>query len=77
MRTPTFRLDDDGRHVWWHHHCLYVGINDDGTVSGLLPLDAERGWQVQSLDPLTVTPSILCQTCGTHGFITAGKWMPA
>src|SRR4051794_20237369 len=26
-------------------------------------------WQVQSLDPLSITPSILCK-CGFHGFIT-------
>lgn len=24
----------------------------------------------------TVTPSILCPDCGTHGFITAGRWVP-
>lgn len=26
---------------------------------------------------LTVTPSLLCQSCGHHGFITNGRWVPA
>lgn len=33
-------------------------------------------WQVTSWEPLTMTPSLLCQ-CGDHGFITDGKWVPA
>jgi hypothetical protein len=24
--------------------------------------------------PVTVTPSILCDDCGTHGFVTDGVW---
>lgn len=35
-------------------------------------------WKVISLDPLTITPSVLCPDkfgCGgTHGFIVDGKW---
>ncbi len=34
-------------------------------------------WDVQSKDPLTLTPSILCRACGDHGFITNGKWVRA
>lgn len=34
-------------------------------------------WQLQSEDPLTITPSLLCGRCGDHGFITEGRWMPA
>jgi hypothetical protein len=33
-------------------------------------------WQVQSWDPLTISPSILC-SCGDHGFIRNGRWEPA
>lgn len=32
-------------------------------------------WQVQSEEPLTLKPSVLC-SCGWHGFITNGKWVP-
>ncbi len=34
-------------------------------------------WQVQSLDPLTVSPSVLCMRCGDHGFIRNGRWVKA
>jgi hypothetical protein len=34
-------------------------------------------WTVESIDPLTLSPSILCRTCGNHGFIQSGKWVPA
>lgn len=33
-------------------------------------------WELHSLAPLTVTPSILCG-CGAHGFITQGTWIAA
>lgn len=32
---------------------------------------------VHSIDPLTVTPSILCPDCGLHGFVTDGVWRAA
>ena len=32
-------------------------------------------WTVESLDPLTITPSIVC-TCGDHGWIRQGRWVP-
>jgi len=34
-------------------------------------------WKVESMNPLTLSPSILCRTCGNHGFIREGKWVPA
>jgi hypothetical protein len=33
-------------------------------------------WQVDSWDPLTISPSILCH-CGDHGFIRNGTWVRA
>lgn len=33
-------------------------------------------WQVESWEPLTVSPSLLC-SCGDHGFIREGKWVVA
>lgn len=35
------------------------------------------GWTVETEDPLTLSPSILCPECGHHGFIRAGRWVPA
>ena len=33
-------------------------------------------WQVLSWEPLTLSPSLLC-SCGNHGWILDGKWVPA
>lgn len=33
-------------------------------------------WTVESWDPLTLSPSLLCH-CGDHGFVRAGKWVTA
>lgn len=34
-------------------------------------------WEVQSFEPLTISPSLLCRACGDHGFIREGKWVKA
>lgn len=44
-----------------------------------LPVNHEDGhavWQLHSLDPLHIEPSVLC-SCGDHGFIRDGRWVPA
>jgi hypothetical protein len=38
--------------------------------------DAQARWQVDSWDPLTISPSVLC-ACGDHGFIREGRWVRA
>lgn len=40
-------------------------------------LQLQGGHSVLSMEPLTITPSILCGECGMHGFITEGKWVSA
>lgn len=57
----------------------------DGPVTRRVLSDPERRiWAVQSWDPLTISPSVLCRgrntdgtECGFHGFIRDGKWVPA
>jgi hypothetical protein len=50
---------------------------------GLIPFQQEEAppptWLVVNRDPahLTLIPSSLCRTCGHHGFVTDGKWVPA
>lgn len=34
-------------------------------------------WQVESLEPLTLWPSLACLGCGHHGWIRDGRWEPA
>jgi hypothetical protein len=36
-----------------------------------------EGWDLVTLEPLTLSPSLLCTLCGHHGFIREGKWVPA
>jgi hypothetical protein len=80
MTDPTFRMGEDGCHVWWMHDCMtYLGGDDPTTLTPhraktRLPIK-DNGWQVQQVEPLTVTPSILCGRCQTHGFITNGAWV--
>lgn len=41
--------------------------------------EAEPGkdvWEVESWVPLTLSPSILC-SCGDHGWVKEGRWIPA
>lgn len=37
--------------------------------------DRANVWQVESWDPLTISPSVQC-SCGDHGFIREGRWLP-
>jgi hypothetical protein len=38
-------------------------------------LQIGNGHTVVTRDPLTIVASILCSDCGTHGFVTAGRWV--
>jgi hypothetical protein len=33
-------------------------------------------WDVDAWEPLTIRPSVLC-SCGDHGFVSQGVWVPA
>jgi hypothetical protein len=74
MSAPTFHLDDDGKHVVWEHDCL-LSWGELERIPMRIPINAEHGWTVVSTDPITLTPSLLCTGCGTHGFITDGRWV--
>ena len=39
-------------------------------------VSAEGKWQVESWEPLTLSPSLLCG-CGDHGFVRNGTWVRA
>lgn len=34
-------------------------------------------WDLIQVEPLTLSPSLLCRLCGDHGFVREGKWVPA
>lgn len=46
------------------------------TSHGMSPVERPV-WQVATLEPLTLSPSISCKACGHHGYIRAGRWVPA
>jgi hypothetical protein len=69
------------RAVWWHRSAK----SETGWCAGGLawrnPAPERLGetalWTLHSREPLTLSPSLLCLTCGAHGFIRDGKWQPA
>ena len=78
MSEPTFRVDDDGIHVWFTHACKQLEGDD---LETMLPR-GPQGWTIQVLEPLTVAPSIHCNPGGDlgeciHGWIRDGKWVSA
>lgn len=64
MAEPTFQLDTEVGRVWFQ--CPSPCAND-GFLDNLR-------WTIVTTEPLTVTPSVHCLDCGTHGFITDGIW---
>jgi Family of unknown function (DUF6527) len=52
-----------------------------GYVRFRVPQNAEGqgrpSWVIEKEDPLTLSPSVLCTTCGHHGFIREGRWVSA
>lgn len=71
---------------------IIVGhVHEDGEIcEGAVLFDTpenhrgEEGrplWQVESLDPLTISPSILMSPdkggCGLHGWVREGRWVSA
>lgn len=47
-----------------------------GDVQRRIEPNRPNVWQVESWDPLTISPSVLC-SCGDHGFIRQGRWLDA
>lgn len=78
MRTPEVELDEDQAHFWWKHECIALPGQGDPSFDGweevMLP-KGSRGWEVSAVDGVvTVSPSILCSRCQTHGFWENGSW---
>lgn len=55
--------------------CRSFATLDQPVVQQLEP--GKPVWTVESWEPLTLSPSILCRACGHHGFIQDGRWVPA
>lgn len=63
-------LRDDDEECAWKGYCSgYVEFDIAANAE-----DIRDKWQVVSMDPLTLAPSLLCH-CGDHGFIQNGRWV--
>lgn len=75
----TVRADGGPRVGLIESHRSPDGRECGGSVTFDVP-EAEglRGprWTVHSMDPLHIEPSVLC-SCGHHGWIRGGAWVPA
>jgi hypothetical protein len=64
-------------------HRASDGSSCESGITLDIPIAREAGfadrslWQVESFDPPTFSPSLLCGRCGDHGFIREGRWVPA
>jgi hypothetical protein len=62
--------------LYWDHD-RPDGTHCEGSSHSYVPLHGPGAWRVESLEPLTLSPSLLCTQCKTHGFIREGKWVSA
>lgn len=75
----SFWVWAEHHHLYYRHDCPLYGdspmpIAFDVAENAHVP--AEAKWQVEILDPVTISPSLLCP-CGHHGFLRNGRWEPA
>lgn len=66
-----------GVHWRWVHLCDVYDDPDDGPTQKRIASYLSRGHKIVREDPLTVEGSLLCRSCGTHGFVRDGRWVPA
>jgi hypothetical protein len=73
VRARVRYFDGEIDALEYEHSCLGC-LREDA-----IPLQPtwSNGWNVQSLEPITLSPSLLCTRCKLHGFVREGKWVPA
>lgn len=59
------------------HECTNPHHADVGAWIPLSPTPTAHHWLIESLEPLTISPSVQFTDCGTHGWIRGGLWVPA
>ena len=66
-----------GAIVWHRQPAAPQGWCGGGVLFSTAPAGMTGGrWTVESWEPLTLSPSLLCH-CGDHGFIRDGQWVVA
>jgi len=71
-------LDKDEILIGWLH--THIDARNSNAVCqsfcAVRPLDGAPVHQIICVEPLTLTPSLKCRTCGAHGHVTNGVWEP-
>lgn len=58
----------------WRVRHMCTRPRDGNTLIIAPALQLDNGHSIVRVDPLTVNPSIMCDDCGLHGFVTDGIW---
>lgn len=84
VTSTIYPLDDDVMAVifpkgdtppHFRHRCHAKRDGDDGPfIHERISAPSLAKHTVVSRDPLTITASVLCIDCSTHGFVTDGEW---
>ena len=69
---PTYRLLEYPDGQWGFEHQCDRG--ERGVIICAPMLQTKNGGHHVTVEPLTVSPSILCTDCNTHGFVREGRW---
>jgi hypothetical protein len=75
--TFTTALNSDVEVGFIETHPTPEGAGCQGQVVFDIPEAAHLNgpkWQLVSRDPLHIEPSVLCRSCGHHGFVRDGRW---
>jgi len=74
VRAEVRAIHGEIHGVHYEHTC-----NGVASSPGWVPVKPmwPDGWDLVQLEPLTLSPSLLCRACGHHGFIREGRWLPA
>lgn len=61
----------------WRRRPPRDGDDDGDDAVGGVPFTGPKAWTVVQRDPLTLSPSLLCQPANVHGYIRDGRWIDA
>lgn len=70
--TPAFGRE--GEHVGWMHHHTAPDGQPCVSFCAIVPGYGAEVHRVEQAEPLTLSPSLKCRACGSHGVVTKGRW---